>query len=247
MLKRVFCLLICLFLPSILAAPVLRLLGFKIGKGVKIGFSLIFVRSISLGNHSRIGHFNIIMNDNVVLLDRAYLHLFNFLKGPFDLVLDEQAAIGKSNVINRARIGVTYGHAELKLGKLTKVTANHYLDMTRSIVMGHYSTLAGIRSQIWTHGYFHAPEGPERFRVDGEVHIGNNVYIGSSCLINPGVTIADVVTVGGNAAISKSLTEPGMYVSQPLRFIPKTYEETKEKLKRVDVPDLKDIVYEKKN
>lgn len=245
MFKKIFCAVVCFLLPSRIAVLLLRLAGFKIGRKVKIGFSIILVRSMDLGDHCKIGHFNLIMNDSIVMRRGAYIHILNLLKGPFALILDENAAVGKSNILNRAKIGITYGHSELKLGKLSKLTANHYIDLTRSITIGDYSTLAGIRSQIWTHGYLHASEGPSRFRIDGEVIIGNNVYIGSACLINPGVTIADVITVGGNSTISKSLFEPGMYAAQPLRFISKSYEETKLKLRRVQVEGLIEEVYEK--
>jgi acetyltransferase-like isoleucine patch superfamily enzyme len=199
-----------------------------------------------MGDHSWIGHFNVVLNDNVTLGKSAYIQFANLVKGPFDLILGERSSLGKSNTVNRGKIGVSYGYSHLKLGVLSKVTARHYLDLTRSVTMGNYTTLAGLGSQIWTHGYNHAPDGPERYRVDGEVHIGNNIYIGSLCLINPGVSIADVITIGGNAAISKSLTEPGLYVSQPLRYIPKQYEDGKMKLSKVNYPDLMDVVYEKK-
>ena len=171
--------------------------------------------------------------------------MFNILRGPFELILDTTAAIGTFNVIQRGPKGVTYGTSQLKLGILSKITSYHFIDLTRSITFGDYTTLAGIRSQIWTHGYFHASEGPGRFRVDGEVIVGNNVYIGSGCLINPGIRISDGINIGGNSSISKSLLEKGMYVSQALRFIPKDFEETKSKLRQVQTPGLEDEVYEK--
>ena len=56
-------------------------------------------------------------------------------------------------------------------------------------------------------------------RIDGSIHIGNNVYIGSGCMVSMGVRIADAVTVGSLSSVSKSLEQSGLYVSQPLRHI----------------------------
>jgi acetyltransferase-like isoleucine patch superfamily enzyme len=239
--------LICFFFPSSVACFFLRVIGYNVGRGVKIGYSFIWVDNIHLNSYSSIKHFNIIINKSLVLSKKSNIGSFNILNGPFELFLKEKAAIGKLNKISRGRLGITYGKSCLLLGKLSKITANHYIDLTKSVSIGNYSILAGIRSQIWTHGYYHASKGPERFRVDGEVTIGDNVYIGSMCLINPGVKISDSIIVGGNSTVSKSLKESGMYVSQPLRFISSSYEEAKSKLAKVLVPGLVEEVYEKRN
>jgi acetyltransferase-like isoleucine patch superfamily enzyme len=91
----------------------------------------------------------------------------------------------------------------------------------------------------------HAPEGPDRFRVDGEIIIGNNVYLGSGVMINPGVVIADSINIGGNSTVSRSLTEPGMYVSQPLRHLSKDYNSIKHGLVEVKEEGLIEKVFEK--
>lgn len=243
--KKIIVLFTCLLLPSILVRLILRMLGFTIGKKVKIGFVILISDNIRIDDFTKIGHFNIIQVDKLILNEKAYINTFNFIRGPFNLILKKRAAIGKNNVIRRSPKGVTYGMSELILGELTKITAFHFIDVTRSIRFGDFSVLAGIRSQLWTHGYVHAPEGPDRFRVDGEIIIGNNVYLGSGVLINPGITIADTINVGGNSTIAKSLTEPGMYVSQPLRYLPKSYEDIKQKLRKIEEEGLVESVYEK--
>jgi acetyltransferase-like isoleucine patch superfamily enzyme len=115
----------------------------------------------------------------------------------------------------------TSGPAQLWLGELAKITARHRIDCTQSVHIGDYSTVAGAGSQIWTHGYVHDVKGPGRYRVDGRVVIENNVYIGSACLISMGVRIGTGVIVGGGTAVPKSLTEPGLYVSAPMRSLPR--------------------------
>ncbi|MFV8226338.1 acyltransferase [Christiangramia aquimixticola] len=170
---------------------------------------------------------------------------FNVFKGPFSIVLEESAIIGKRNKFVRGKRGISYGTSSLSLGRNAIVVSDHHLDLTRSIRFGEDSILAGIRSQLWTHGYVHASKGSGRYRVDGSIDIGKNVYLGSGVLINPGVKIADTINVGGNATISKDLITPGMYVNQPLRLLDKSFETIKSKLKKVDEVGLVEDVYEK--
>lgn len=243
--KKIVLFFSCLVLPGFLLKFVLRMLGCKVGRNVKIGFSIILTTDLRLHDNARIGHFNYIKINSLELKESAYIGSFNICRGPFSILLKKRAAIGRSCLIRRSRLGVTYGKSELVLGELSKLTAYHFVDLTKSIVFGDFSTLAGIRSQLWTHGYVHAPTGPDRFRVDGEITIGNNVYIGSGVIINPGVTVADAINIGGGATVAKSLEEVGMYVSQPLRKIDKDYNSIMVGLSEVMEEGLLEKVYEK--
>lgn len=211
---------LCFLLPVKLFFWLLNLLGHKVHHSARIGFSFLLVPKITLKEKARIGHFNFIKVNSLSIDKEGYIEKYNKITGPIDVLLHETAAIGNSNRIYRAPIGVSYGNAILQIGVLSKITGNHRIDCTRSVRMGDYSILAGHNSQLWTHGYTHDKEGPGRYRVDGEIEIGNNVYIGSMCVINAGLTIADKVVVGSNSCVSKSLIEQGTYVSQALRFIP---------------------------
>lgn len=242
--KYITCIFV-LFLPSIVLRPLLRLLGHKIGKKSKIGFSVITSCTIVIGDEVRIGHFNLILNQSIHLSNKSVIGYLNIFKGPFLLNLEERSAIGNKNYITRGFIGLTYGSSVLRLGKVTKITTGHHLDLTRNIKFGDYSILAGIRSQMWTHGYYHADKGEERIRIDGDISIGNNVYIGSGCVFNPGINVSDAIHIGGGSVISKSLDRPGMYVGQGLRHIEQSFDNIKSKLNKVDM-DLVETVYEKK-
>lgn len=208
-------------LPSPLACLVLRRLGYSVGSKVKIGFSLVFVDSLSLGDNASIGNGCILICDSITLKQSAYIGRFNILHGPFSVILCKYAAIGNGNKITRGPRGdVTSGRAFIRLGELSKITADHRIDLTRSVYFGNYTTLAGTRSEIWTHGYVHAPHGSDRYRVDGSVVLENNVYIGSRSLITSGVRVASCIQVGAGTVVSKSLSEKGVYVSQGLRVLP---------------------------
>lgn len=243
--KKILTLIICFFFPRFLKPFFLNILGHKIHPNVKISMCLIYSKQLNLADCVKIGYLNIVYNTAITMEKGSYFGRRNVVNGPFEIILREKAAIGKNNKISRGKKGITYNNAKLELGILTKITANHYIDVTRSIVFGNYSILAGVFSQLWTHGYVHAPSGSARFRVDGEINIGNNVYIGSGVIINPGVSIADAINIGGNSTVSKSLTKSGMYVSQPLRYLEKNYESIMEGMVEVREPGLIEKVFEK--
>jgi len=244
-LKKIITSIIAFVFPSFLTVLLLRILGHKLGRNVKIGFSFIYCDTIEIGNHAKIGHLNLLLNDSLFLQEYANIGYLNILKGPFSLRLKKRAALGNKNYLTRAKIGITYGKSVLTLGELTKITTSHHLDLTRSIEIGDFSILAGIRSQMWTHGYYHADQGKDRIRIDGEIQIGNNVYIGSGCIFNPGIEVSDSIHIGGGSVVSKSLTEKGMYVGQGLRYISNDLDRIKPKLKKVDGFDLLEQVYAK--
>lgn len=246
--KSLLTALACLVLPNFVLRPFLRFLGHRIGKGARFGFSLIKCPSLDLGPKARIGHLNLITVDSLKLGESGVIGYLNVLKGPFRVELKEHAAIGNKNYISRASPGVVYGSATLTLGKWTKVTTGHHLDLTRSITFGEYSILAGIRSQMWTHGYYHADEGKDRVRIDGSIRVGNNVYIGSGCIFNPGVSVGRAIHIGGGTVIAKDLETPGMYVGQGLRFLKNDIATIREKLTPVEGHDLvEEVVTKERN
>lgn len=207
-------------LPTFLVRRLVNLLGGKVQKGARVGFSIVIARSLRLEPGCRIGHGSLVNIRRLILRTEAYIGHFNVCSGPFDIWLAHQAGIGNRNVISRAPIGVTWGTAQLRLGRLSKITASHKIDCTRSVIFGQFSTLAGQGSQIWSHGYVHASSGPGRYRVDGRVTVGDNVYIGSHSLILGGIAIADRVVVGAGMTVSRNLEEPGFYVSASMRMLP---------------------------
>lgn len=236
--------LITFFLPNRLAFPILRKMGHKIHPSARIGFSWLQCNCLSLGATTRIGHLNIIRIHELSMNDQASIGRFNRMKGPIKIQMNSEAAIANSNSIYRADYPDTVGESVLYLGKLAIITSKHHLDCTRSISIGDYTTISGFSTQFWTHGYYHADEGRERIRIDGTIDIGNNVSIGSRCIFNPGAKVGDCINVGGNSCISKTLEMPGMYVSQPLRYLNRSMAGIKKKLRKNEDYTMENV-YEK--
>lgn len=219
--------------PSKIKNFILKLFGWKIANNVYIGFSYISANKVDLYDNTRIGHFNFINLPYLKMKSKAYIQNLNRITGPIYIVLNDSAAIGNMNTIKRAYHPISWGKSVLKIGFGSKITSKHTVDCTRPIYIGKHSILAGENSQVWTHGYIHNSTGKDRFRIDGSIKIGNNVYIGSATVINPGICISDAITIGSHATIAKSLQKPGLYVNQSLRYIPLDYDKAYKKYDKV--------------
>lgn len=237
--------LLLLLLPTSFARSFANFLGARIHKSARVGFSWVYAPTLRLGPNTRIGHLNCIKVRRLIARTDSEIGLLNWLSGQFSVTLQEQAVVGARNVITRADVAREIGPAYLRIGRCSKITAGHKLDLLRTISFGEHSILAGQGSQLWTHGYVHE-FGGRRFRVDGAITIGNNVYIGSACVFNPGVYIANEVAIGSQCCVSKDLLLPGLYANQPLRHIERSAEDIRRALIPVEASNLTELVFTKK-
>ena len=216
-LKKISIALILFWFPTRYVCSILRIFGCPIHSDSKIGFSWIWCDHFAIQRAVVIGHLNLIAVPRMYLQTSASIGHLNWVVGPFRLMLGHRAAIGNKNQITRGPHGVTTGFSILKLGQVAKITTQHKVDCTQSVKLGDFTTIAGQGSQLWTHGYIHEMEGINRYRIDGRILIDKNVYVGSSCIISMGVKIGRGVIIGSGATVAKSIIEPGLYVSAPLR------------------------------
>ena len=183
----------------------------------RVGFSLVLCRYIDMDVEATIGHFNLIIVDSLVMKKESRIGHLNFIKGGFDVLMDEKSSIHNLNKISS--IAVLYESVCLHLRRNARIGVSHLLDLTSSITIGENSMLAGADTQIWY------------VRVDGEVHIGSNCYIGARCTILPNVFIGNAITVGAATCVSKSLKNKGAYVSPPVIHLDYSFDEAVLKLK----------------
>jgi sugar O-acyltransferase (sialic acid O-acetyltransferase NeuD family) len=52
--------------------------------------------------------------------------------------------------------------------------------------------------------------------ISGNVRIGGNCNVGSNAVIRNGVTICDDVIIGAGSVVVKDITEPGIYIGNPV-------------------------------
>lgn len=181
-------------LPSAVKCAWLRRRGHTIGKDVRIGVSVLGVRHLELGDHSRIGHGNI-------------------FKGMESVSLGANASIGRFNLftcnphyykLNPQRAG------RLAIGARAAITMRHYIDVQDRVELGEDSLIAGIQTMVFTH-----QKGLSSLNEFKPVRIGRRVYIGAGCRILPGTTVADCIVVGAGSIVGGHLSETFQLYSSP--------------------------------
>lgn len=185
--------LVCALPPSRLKNQALRGLGHKVDPRARIGCVLaIRVNEISVGKNSSIGHLNV----------------FRDLSS---LVLGESATVGQWNWISASAPLVASGAPGLlAMKRHSALTSRHYLDASGGIHIGAYTTVAGVRTTIVTHGIDWG-EGAQR---TSPVTIGDYCMIGSNAIVTPGCTVGDQIVTGMGACLVGEVTESGaLYVS----------------------------------
>ena len=209
----------------------LNTLGCNISLSAHLAPLILTTNSVYVGDQVRIGLLNYINCKRLVLRKKSRIGKLNIISGNISFALASRASIGNMNIFRRAPFPLNQGACKFYMGEGSNCTGWHRYDMTRSIMIGRETVIGGSGTQIWTHGFYHGVgQSKERIRVDGKVRIGDFNYIGTKCIINPGVTTTQEVTIGSGAVVSKSIYEPGIYVTQGLRKLDKTFDESLENL-----------------
>lgn len=242
-LKQLATTFICLLPAPFIKPSLLRLLGHRVNSGAKIGFSLVIVDFLYLGENAKIGNFNIIKIGRIVLHTGSRIGSLNVLKGRFDVVINSKAAILRLNLITRGFVqGLTF-RPKLYLGNHSQLTSFSSVDLTSTVRIGEDTVLGGKGIQIWTHGFIHMPNR-ERVLILGKVSIGDNVYIGAMSCISAGVTIASEISIGAHSSVGSNLIEPGVYVSAPLRHLVRQPDERLSRFEKIPVNGA-ELIYRK--
>lgn len=66
----------------------------------RVGFSLVLCRYIDMDVEATIGHFNLIIVDSLVMKKESRIGHLNFIKGGFDVLMDEKSSIHNLNKIS---------------------------------------------------------------------------------------------------------------------------------------------------
>lgn len=155
-------------------------LGYKIGKNVKVGFSLINCDSCSIGDNVKIGNFNNICCRKFEAGDNA--HFGNLI----------WATPGQNLELENIQ--------EFRVGKGTWIYSNKYFDLSQRIEIGYGSHIGGAFSFFYTHG-------PKSNESPGSIGIGNLCFIGGNCVFVPNTKISDECFVGAGSVVTKRFDE----------------------------------------
>lgn len=208
MLKNVLMLLSLLLPWSLRRSFLERQFGYSIHPTSRIGLSWIFPRRLIMEEGSRIGHFN--MCKNVDLLH-----------------LGAHSLMGQLNWITGFPLGTSrhFAHQadrrpELIVERHAGISSRHFIDCTARVRIGAFTTLAGYRSQLITHSI-----DLEAGRQSSEpIDIGEYCFLGTEAVILGGSMLPHHCVLGAKSLLNKTFDEPyylyGGVPAKPIKKLP---------------------------
>jgi len=234
---RLLMLAMCAVLPSFLKRPLYRLFfGYKIGKRVRIGVSIIDAGECNIDDDVQMGHFNVVTRvQKLTIKDHVRIGHLNVIRGGDEVSLGRYCEIIRMNEINSIPDPEVVNKIDpvFLLGDGSIVTTGHKIDFTDRVEIGRRVILGGRNSSLWTHN---------RQRTL-PITIGSLVYIGSEIRMAPGSAIPDRSIVGIGSVITAALTEEGKLIAGvPAKTIKELSQEDQFLIERKTRPDLPDDV-----
>jgi acetyltransferase-like isoleucine patch superfamily enzyme len=222
-------------LPSVLKRPCYRwLFGYKIGRRVRIGLTLLDARECVVEDDVSIGHLNVVIGvGRLTVGDHARVGHLNVLRGGDEIALGRYSEIIRMNEINSIPDPEVVNEIDprFSLGAGSVVTAGHKIDFTDRVEIGRRTILGGRNSSLWTHNR-------QRTRP---VTVGELSYIGSEIRVAPGGVIPSRCIVGiGSVVTGRIEGENQLIAGVPARPVKPLDEEAQflvEHRTRADLPD----------
>lgn len=222
-------------LPSFLKRSCYRwLFGYKIGKRVRIGLSIIDTRQCRIDDDVQIGHLNLIIRvKKLAIGDHVRIGHLNIIRGGDEVQLGRYSEIIRMNEINSIAEPEVVNPIDPRflLGDGSIITTGHKIDFTDRVTIGRRSILGGRNSSLWTHNR-------QRTRP---IEIGSFAYIGSEIRIAPGGSLPSNCIVGIGSVITSELSAEGYLIAGvPAKAVKELSKEDQfliERKTRTDLPD----------
>lgn len=165
------------------------LLGYQIGKNVRIGKSFVLC-------------------DTVEILDNSMIRNNTFISC-------KNLSVGAGTKINSDN--TIMGRADFTIGENSRIINEHFFDVSDNISIGNNSWIAGKASQFWTHGSIHTKDRSKDLSISikDNVYIGSNVsfapgvkieslnLIGLGSVVHSSINSSHNIIVGNPAKIIK--------------------------------------------
>ncbi|KGK29326.1 hypothetical protein [Cellulophaga sp. E6(2014)] len=165
---------------------------YKIHPSARIGLAYVFPKNLIMEKGSRIHHFNVGIN--------------------LDLIsLNENSSINRSNWITgfpKLNNSSHFQHqldrrSQLILGKESSITKKHHIDCTNTVEIGNYTTVAGYNTQFLTHSVDIYKNRQDSFPI----RIGDYCFVGTNCVVLGGATLPSHSVLGAKSLLNKTYTE----------------------------------------
>ena len=234
---RLMSLALIALLPSFLKRGCYRaFFGYKIGKRVKIGVSILDASICSIDDNTQIGHLNVVIGvERLTIGDHTKIGHLNIFRGGDEITLGRYCEIIRLNEINSIPDPLVVNPIDPRfiLGNGSIVTTGHKIDFTDKVEIGTRTIIGGRNSSIWTHN---------RQRTRG-VNIGSYAYIGSEIRVAPGGGLPSRCIVGIGTVITKPIeTENCMIAGVPAKVVKMLSDDDLFLVEQKTRPDLPDEI-----
>lgn len=217
-------------LPAFVKPTVYRLMGMKVGRGVRIGFLAVIACEVGdLGDgvsiaplvRIRCRHLRIGARSTIGSLVKASVHTLHVgsqctISGPNEIAGDPDDA-----------------RSCLSMGPASWILPYCYVNVAREIRMGRNVGVGG-GSYLFTHGlWLSRLDGyPVAF---GPIELGNDVWLPWGCFLMPGVNVGDGVVVGARSVVNKSLPAGVLAAGVPAKVIRERASQPLDRAQRLEV------------
>ncbi len=182
-----------------------RVCGYVIPRSSRIGLAWIAPDRLIMGEGSSIGHFTVCRGLELLRLgDHSQVGTFNWI-------------VGEPSVSPGAFFAAeTCRRPQLVVGDHSGITTRHYLDCTNTVVIGNFTTIAGLRSVFFSHG-IDIEAGNQR---SAPITIGSYCLVGTNCIVLGGSVLPDCSVLGAGSLLRDRYHETHrLYAGSPTRVV----------------------------
>jgi carbonic anhydrase/acetyltransferase-like protein (isoleucine patch superfamily) len=225
-------------LPGIVKRLVYRtVFGYHFGPGVSLGFSLLDATTVSLGEGTCLGHFNVITRVGHLETGRsARVGVFNIIRGGERVTLGDYSEVMRLNVLNAIpdHDCTSQPQSVLDVGAGVVITSGHRIDFTDRVTLGKNVIVGGRSSSLWTHNR----------QETAPIEIGDFCYLGSEVRLAPGVRLPDECILGLGSVLTSRIAETRSLVAGvPARVVRPLTEADLARVRRKTRADMPDSYY----
>lgn len=198
-------------LPRMLKIPLFRLVGYRIGQGVKIGLLCLLdvQNSATIGNNAKIGPMTIIRAKDFSIGSNSSVRPFTYIQTP-------RVSIGQDSIISSGvivRSGHVSEYSSLLIGDIVHIFPFVTIDCSR-VVEIQDGTGIGPKCNIYTHSSYKSVL--EGYKVTyGNVSIGKRVELTYNVFVAPGITIGDDSICAYGSYVNQDIPEGVLAAGMP--------------------------------
>lgn len=201
--------------PGFIKVMIYRLKGYRIGKGVSIGFgSVICGERVEVGDHTSIGFLTILRGKEIHLGPFVQIGSTTFLDTPY-------IEIGEGTKINEQVFvgGLQLPNSRFVLGRNCQVMQMSFINPAQSFVAGDDT---GIGGHCLIFGHTSWLSQFDGYAGDvAPIEIGSSVSLAWRVFVLPGTKIGDGAVVGANSVVHGTIPPRSLAIGFPARVVSK--------------------------